>query len=103
EAKIEAAPFTLDPLESGLQFAIVLKIQRQEDGCINLSGARLDMWPRFVVEVGHGYFGAEGAKSLGAAPCDRLIVRDARDQRLLPLEQRQRRWIDHIHASASRT
>src|SRR4029077_18456710 len=89
-------------LENSLQLALALEIQRHEDRRPNLLGQRFHVGLRLVVEIGDGDLGPERAEGLGAPPCDRLIVGDAGYQRLLSLEQRQRRRIDHARFSFSR-
>ena len=48
---------------------------------------RLDIFFGFVVEIGHGKFGAERAKGLGAAPGDGLFVGNADDKPSLAFQK----------------
>ncbi len=47
---------------------------------------RLDVLFRALVQIGHGQFGPERTKCLGASPRDRLIVGYANDQALLAFQ-----------------
>ena len=95
ETDVQFAPLLLDLLKNGLQRPLGLQIERHEDRSFKFLGKRLDEFFRLVIPISHGQVGAEGAKGLGAAIGDRLIVGDAGDQRFLALEQRQGGHIDH--------
>ena len=91
QAQVEAAPFLGDGVEHGLELALLGQVERQQQRCVDLAGQRLHVRARLVVEVGDGDIGAEGMEGLGAAPRDRLVVGDARNQCLPSLQQGQRR------------
>ena len=80
--EVQRAPFALQALEHGLQFAFVQQVQRHQQVGPDLLGQRLDVGQGLVVQVGHGQFGAHGVKGLGAAG-DGVGIGDAGDQAAL--------------------
>src|SRR6187551_510850 len=79
-----------------------LKVEGHEDGGFEFLGQRLNELFRLFVAVGHRQIGTEGAKRLGAAVADRLIVGDTSNECLLALEKRQGRDVDHMRLRLSR-
>ena len=76
----------VDPLEHLLHLPFDHDVERHEDRRLQRLGERLDMLPGAVVQIGDGELGPERAKRPGASPGDRLIVGDADDKTLLPLQ-----------------
>jgi len=83
--------FLGDGLEHGLELALLGQVERQQQRCIDLSRQRLHVGARLVVEVGDRDIGAERLEGLGTTPGNGLVVSNPRDQRLLALQQGQRR------------
>jgi hypothetical protein len=88
-ADIELAPLLLDLSEDRFQMTFRLKIEGHEDGGIEFLGEWLNKLFCLFVAISHRQISAEGAKRLGTAVSDRLVVGNPRNQRLLALEQRQ--------------
>src|SRR5579871_2010325 len=85
--EIELSPFLLDALEHLFGLTLDTDIERHEDRRLEILRQRLDIFPGAVVQIGDRQLGSERAKRLGAAPGDRLIVGDADNQPLAPLER----------------
>src|ERR1700752_1886661 len=85
--KIELAPLLCDALEHLLHLPFDGDVERQEDRGVQVLCERLHVFLRLVVQIGDGEIRAERPKSLGTAPCDRLVVGNADDETLASLER----------------
>src|SRR5262245_36903061 len=87
QQEVELAPLLPDVLEHLLHLPFDGDIEWQEDRSLQILGERLDMLLRLLVQIGDRQLSAQRAKSLGAAPGNRLVVGDADDQSLASLER----------------
>ena|ERR1700722_17619605 len=87
EQEVQLPPVLLDALENLLSLALGVNIERHEDRRFQFPGQRLDVFLRAVVQIGNGQFRSKGTECLGAAPGNRLVVRDADNQALSSLER----------------
>src|ERR1700722_7592841 len=86
EQEVQLPPVLRDALENLLGLALGVHIERHEDRRFQFPGQRLDMFFRALITFGKGQFRPKGPECLGAAPGDRLVVRDADYQALSSLE-----------------
>src|SRR5882757_7335130 len=86
QQKVKLAPLLPDVLEYLLHLPFDSHVKRQEDWSFQVLGEWLDMLLRPLVQIGDRKLCAERAKSLGAAPSDRLVVGNADDQAFASLE-----------------
>ncbi len=85
---VELSPAGADQRKQFLQLAGVFDIERSGDLGAQSLRERLDVRTGLVVEPCHGKVGAGLPEGGRAAVSDRMLVRDADDQRLVPLEDR---------------
>src|SRR6266481_387610 len=87
QQKVKLAPFLLDVLKYLFHLPFDSHVKRQEDWSFQVLGEWLDMLLRPLVQIGDRKLSSQRAKSLGAAPGDRLVVGNADDQSLASLER----------------
>lgn len=84
---VEPSPLLCDALEDGFHLSRNAHVERHQDRRLELASERLDIFPGLVIEIRNRDLGAQRAKSLGAAPRDRLLVGNADDESLLAFQQ----------------
>ena len=86
QQKIQLPPVRGDPFKYLLRLTLDHDVERYEDRRLQCLCKRLDVLFRALVQIGHGKFGTERTKCLGAPPSDRLIVGDTYDQAFLAFQ-----------------
>jgi hypothetical protein len=81
--EVEAAPFTFQRAEDGLERLVVLDVGFDDDLRAHRLDERLHALAEGVALVGEGEFGAVLMQSLRNAPGDGVIIGDAHDQAAL--------------------
>src|SRR5436853_3334276 len=99
--EIEVAPSLGNLVEYRLHLAWHVGIERHQDWCFQFACQRNDVFLGLVVEIGDCKLCTESTEGLGAAPCDRVLVRDANDKPPLAFEQLGFHGRDHRHAILS--
>src|SRR5262245_38063568 len=85
--KVQLAPLLGDLIEHGFHLSGNADIKRHDDGGLERARQRINVLSGLVVEVSDCEICTEGAEGCCTTPGNGLLVRDADDESLFPLQQ----------------
>src|SRR5215472_18187637 len=95
DENVQPTPIQSHLVEYCLELSRCGYIHRSGDRGLQILSKRLNKAARLLIQPGNREIRADRTKGLGAAVGDRVLVGDAKDKRLFPLEHRAQLYVAH--------